>query len=77
MTIGEIVAEQWLARRLQIGLNWDSGVTTREQRRELIRQAIERKGVADERAGWRNGHPETWSQLFRRVYRTPLQATED
>lgn len=76
MNLGELVAEQWLARRLQIGLNWDSGVTTREQRRDLIRRAILLQGLANERAGFRRGYPETWEQLFERVFRQPLIITE-
>lgn len=77
MILADLVAEQWLARRLQMPRSWDSGVTTAEQRRERIRAAILERNIQDTRAGWRQGNPETWAQLFRRVYRTPLNPTED
>ena len=76
MNISDLVVEQWLARRLQLGLNWASGVTTADQRRETIRLAILKKGIAEQRAGFRKGYPETWAQLFRRIYRQPLHPME-
>jgi len=76
MNISDLVVEQWLARRLELGLNWASGVTTSDQRREMIRIAILSRGIAGDRAGYRKGQPETWSQLFTRIYRQPLQRRE-
>jgi hypothetical protein len=76
VTLADLIAEQWIASRLQMPRSWDSGVTTAEQRRERIRAAILERNLQDERAGWRNGNPETWAQLFRRVFRQPLQPME-
>lgn len=77
MTLADLIAEQWLASRLRMPKSWDAGVTTAEQRRERIRAAILEKNLQDERAGWRNGYPETWAQLFQRVFRQPLQPMEN
>jgi hypothetical protein len=73
MKLGEVIVELWLARRLGLPLSWAAGVTTRDQRRETIRAAILAKGLANDVAGKRpNKTPETWAQVFQRVYARPL-----
>lgn len=75
MKLGEVIVELWLARRLGLPLNWAAGVTTRDQRRDRIRAAILAKGLANDVAGKRpNKTPETWAQLFQRVYGRQLDA---
>lgn len=78
MKLTDAINEAWMARRLRLPLDWDSGVTTAEQRREKIRAAIVTEGRALSLAGKRKGNQgETWKSLFERVYRIPLQPTED
>lgn len=70
--------EAWMARRLELPLDWDAGVTTAEQRREKIRAAIVDQQRALSIAGKRKGQPaETWKALFERLYRIPLNPKED
>lgn len=70
--------EAWMARKLELPLDWDAGVTTAEQRREKIRAAIVDQQRALSIAGKRKGQPaETWKALFERLYRIPLNPTED
>lgn len=76
MKLGEVIVELWLARRLGLPLNWAAGVTTRDQRRETIRAAILDRNLADAVAGNAKGKPETWAQLFQRVYRQPINPME-
>ena len=76
MSLTEVIAEQWLARRLQMPRDWDAGVTTTSERRERIRLAILKKNLQHERAGWRSGHPETWAQLYQRLFRQPVEPAE-
>lgn len=69
--------EAWMARKLELPLDWDAGVTTAEQRREKIRIAIVEQQRALSIAGKRKGQPaETWKALFQRVYRKPLEPKE-
>ena len=76
MKLGEVIVELWLARRLGLPLSWAAGVTTRDQRRETIRAAIFDRNLADAVAGNAKGKPETWAQLFQRVYRQPINPME-
>jgi hypothetical protein len=76
MKLGEVIVELWLARRLGLPLNWAAGVTTRDQRRDKIRAAILDRNLADAVAGNAKGKPETWAQLFQRVYRQPINPME-
>lgn len=67
--------ETWLVRRVGLsvsGLYVNAGTSTPETRRERIRQAIVDGGRADVRAGYRAGEPETFAQLFERLYGVPL-----
>jgi hypothetical protein len=65
----KLVVEAWMARRLGLPLSWDGGITTREDRREIIRAAILEKQCGGAIAGRRHGQPcETWNQLYQRVY---------
>lgn len=66
----------WLARRLELPLSWAAGVTTREIRRDRIRAVILDRGLADRVAGTAKGRPETWREIYERVYRSPLQPKE-
>ena len=76
MKLGEVIVELWLARRLGLPLSWAAGVTTRDQRRDKIRAAIVDRNLADAVAGSAKGKPETWAQLFQRVYRQPINPME-
>jgi hypothetical protein len=76
MKLGEVIVELWLARRLGLPLSWAAGVTTRDQRRDKIRAAILDRNLADAVAGNAKGKPETWAQLFQRVYRQPINPME-
>ncbi len=77
MRLADLITEAWMARRLGMSLDWDSGVTTAEQRREKIRTAILEQQRALSIAGKRKGKPaETWQSLFQRLYRTPLNPPE-
>lgn len=73
-----MINEAWMARKLELPLDWDAGVTTAEQRREKIRAAIVDQQRALSIAGKRKGQPaETWKALFERLYRIPLNPKED
>ena len=76
MKLTEVIAELWLARRLGLPLSWAGGVTTREMRRDRIRAEILERGLADAIAGNAKGRPETWAEVFQRIYRQPLQQQE-
>lgn len=63
--------ERWIARQLDPCIF--AGVTTPQVRRERVRSTIVTKNLANVRAGFlvsARGHrkPETWGQLFKRVY---------
>ena len=73
MTLAQVIAEQWLARRLSLALAWDGGVTSAQQRCETVRRAIVERSIGAERAGYRRGQPQTWAQVFQRTYQQPLQ----
>lgn len=78
MRVADAMNEAWMARRLGLSLDWDAGITTTDQRRETIRNAILEQRRTYSIAGKRKGHPaETWKALFERLYRSPLNHTED
>lgn len=64
--------EVWLARRLGSPALF-AGRTSAEERRERVRAAILERGFADRRAGMRNGTPETFRELFARLWGVPLE----
>lgn len=69
--------EMRLAKLLGLPLDWDSGVTTPEQRRELIRTAILEQRLADTecyRATPRGSR--SWRQAFQETFGTPLVTDE-
>ena len=64
--------EAWIIRRLgEPGLF--AGVTTADERRERVRELLERRQLRMVLAG-RNpsGKPETWQALYERVYERPI-----
>lgn len=72
-------SERWIALKLGMPLGWDGGVTTAEQRREIIRREILERGIAAEYVS--RGHPGrekrvSWAALFERAYGQPLQTDE-
>jgi hypothetical protein len=71
-----IATETWIARRLQRP-DLFAGVTTPDERRERVRQAIVDGRMAMAVAGKRAGQSaETWREVFERVYGQPLAAKE-
>lgn len=76
MKLATVTAELWLAYRLRLPLSWDGGVTTFEQRRDRIRAEIIERNLGDAIAGNAKGRPETWAQVFQRIYRQPLNPME-
>lgn len=69
--------ETWIARRLgEPGLF--AGVTTADERRERVRELIERRQLRLAIAG-RNpsGKPETWQALYERVYGRPIEVPRE
>lgn len=64
-------AEMWIAQRLggrETYAEVFSGDTTFETRRERVRKIILDRNLEHVQAGLRNGHSETWGELFRRFY---------
>lgn len=71
-----IATEVWIAHRLRRP-DLYAGVTTPDERRERVRQAITDGRMAMAIAGKRTGQPaETWREVFERVYGVPLAAKE-
>jgi hypothetical protein len=71
--------EQYLIRRLREHTKYtlDGGVTTTEERRERIREAIIEHGLSCVIIGrGKDGKPETWTSAFERLYREPLMRAE-
>ena len=74
MSLPTVYGERWMAKRLELPLDWDAGVTTADERRERIRAAIVEQGRERAIAGKRPGQPcETWADLYARVYGVPFQ----
>jgi hypothetical protein len=68
----EVQGELWLAGRLGID-DLYGGVTTREQRRERLREEILNRGLAQVVLGrGPDGKSDTYSRAFARVYREAL-----
>jgi hypothetical protein len=67
-----IQGEIWLAGRLGID-DLYAGVTTREQRRERLREEILNRGLAQVVLGrGPDGNADTYSRVFMRLYREAL-----
>lgn len=67
-----IQGEIWLAGRLGID-DLYGGVTTREQRRERLREEILNRGLAQVVLGrGPDGKSDTYSRVFERLYREAL-----
>jgi hypothetical protein len=67
-----IQGEIWLAGRLGID-DLYAGVTTREQRRERLREEILNRGLAQVVLGrGPDGNSDTYSRVFMRLYREAL-----
>ena len=67
-----IQGEIWLAGRLGID-DLYGGVTTREQRRERLREEILNRGLAQVVLGrGPDGNADTYSRVFMRLYREAL-----
>jgi hypothetical protein len=68
----EVQGELWLAGRLGID-DLYAGLTTREKRRERIREAILDRGLEQVVLGRApDGKADTYSRAFERLYRQPL-----
>lgn len=70
--------EQWLLRRLMDhGVpRLDAGVTTAEERRERVRQAIIEHNLVAVIAGHRDGKPILYPQAFQALYGESLERKE-
>ena len=70
-------AETWLADRLwitgaEVNANLFQGITTPEVRRGSVRDRILELGWEKRRAGYAGDEPETFAELFERMYGQPL-----
>ena len=63
--------ELWIAKHLGNRALF-AGVTTPADRRERVRKEIILRKLERAQAGVRKNRPETWQQLFERVYQLPL-----
>lgn len=69
-----VATETWICRRLQAP-DLFAGVTTPDERRERVRAEILGRDLQHAIAGRRTGQsPETWAELFQRIYGLPLTA---
>jgi hypothetical protein len=69
--------EAWLAQRLgEHGAGIFTGLTDRDVRRERIRAAIVEHGLEAVIVGRHEGRPETYAQVFERLYGTPLDGNK-
>jgi hypothetical protein len=67
-----VFVEAWIAHRMG-RRDLFCGVTTPDDRREILRRAITETGLADRPVGMRrDGTQETWAQMFERLYGCPL-----
>jgi hypothetical protein len=65
--------ESYLARRLgECGLNVFHGTSDSDVRRERFRSAIMVNNLAQVEVGKIAGRPETFAQLFQRIFNEPL-----
>lgn len=74
-----LAVELWLADRLgpTSAFYPFAGATTSPQRREKFRARILELGWANRRAGYSGEQPETFGELFERIYGTPLNPTNE
>lgn len=85
VTVGrtaEGTAERWLADRLwpaprDVLANLYAGRTTPEIRRDRIRTRILELGWQRRRAGYAGDEPETFAEVFERLYGAPLLPTNE
>lgn len=77
MTTPTAQIETWIIRRLGEP-DLFAGVTTADERRERVRELIERRELHLAIAG-RNpsGKPETWQALYERVYGRPIEVPRE
>lgn len=78
----EGTAERWLADRLwnngrDVNANLFAGRTTPEIRRDRIRARIIELGWQQRRAGYAGDEPETFAEVFERLYGVPLLPTNE
>jgi hypothetical protein len=73
MSFEQLDGEMWLAERLgELGVRVFDGLTDRAQRIERFRAAIETVGSHVIAGRRRDGKPETYAQVFERLYAEPL-----
>jgi hypothetical protein len=68
--------EIWLAAKIKAaGVKWGAfeGVTTTEQRKERVREAILQNGLAGKQCGKKDGQPQSFAAVFAWVYAEALQ----
>ncbi len=77
MTTPTAQIETWIIRRLGEP-DLFAGVTTADERRERVRELIERRQLRMVLAG-RNpsGKPETWQALYERAYGRPIEVPRE
>ena len=63
--------EAWIVRALRNPALF-CGITTAEIRKQRLRSYLVDNNLADKRAGHRNGQPESWSEVFERLFLEPL-----
>jgi hypothetical protein len=71
--------EIWLAAKIKAaGVKWGAfeGVTTIEQRKERVREAIIRNGLAGGQCGKKDGQPQSFGTVFAWVYGEALHREE-
>lgn len=67
--------DAWLAKRLgEHGAGIFTGLTDPDIRRERFRTVILERGIAMVIVGKHDGRPESYAQLFERIYGEPLSA---
>ena len=69
-----VLTELWIAKHLGNRALF-AGVTTPTDRRERVRKEILMRKLERAQAGVRKNRPESWSQLFERVYGEKLDAS--
>lgn len=74
MTDKSVISELWLARRANRPHLFAIGTTTRTQRMELTRRAIQSQQLAGMQCGMQGAHRITFAEAFERLYGEPLEA---
>lgn len=67
--------EQWLGKKLGLA-DFNTGVTTSEERRERIRAAIIDSGLAEAECFTKDGRAQSYAEAFRNTYGSPLVTDE-